>query len=565
MLSEYQLELLPERICERLSKINTDCIISIAEVLKKIGELRPTDVHQLQQMYNYGADIDQIIQALSAASEKNIAEIEEVFEIVAKANYDYSTPFYEAAKGEAAVPYEKNTRLKRYVSSVARQTVKEYKNLTQHTAFAVFEKDGKSIAPLFAENKNKAATSISETYTKIIDLAVQKVQTGTSSYQQEMRNVIRALSQSGIKSVDYASGYKRRLDSSVRQNILWGIKECNQNSADIVGEQLGADGYEISYHSNPRDTHADMGGRQYAKGNKGVTVKGKYYPPFSEVKGLLKDYGCRHFKFSVFLSISVPALSEKELREKKQRDKQTFEYEGKKYTGYEATQVQRKLESSMQSERELMQAFRAFGDKDGENEARTRLRHLTSQYASFSKAAGLSTKMERTRLAVSGKNSLTAAVNGGIMKAEEVKKVKSGAFYGALNPESDKDFERCEKHAQTYYAEIRKRKTDVEAVSKNTNIDIKKIQSVKEHVFLNKYDLGEEEPTSFYPNYDIAISWQNLVEGKNIEKKDIILVKHEYYEYKLMNEKGMSYIEAHKKAQEKYNYQKAVEDWRKGK
>ena len=200
MLSEYQLELLPERICERLSKINTDCIINIAEVLKKIGELRPTDVHQLQQMYNYGADIDQIIQALSAASEKNIAEIEEVFEIVAKANYDYSTPFYEAAKGKTAVPYEKNTRLKRYVSSVARQTVKEYKNLTQHTAFAVFEKDGKSIAPLFAENKNKAATSISETYTKIIDLAVQKVQTGTSSYQQEMRNVMSA------QSVYYTNG-----------------------------------------------------------------------------------------------------------------------------------------------------------------------------------------------------------------------------------------------------------------------------------------------------------------------------------------------------------------------
>jgi len=33
--------------------------------------------------------------------------------------------------------------------------------------------------------------------------------------------------------------------------------------------------------------------------------------------------------------------------------------------------------------------------------------------------------------------------------------------------------------------------------------------------------------------------------------------------YQLMNEKGMSYIEAHTIAQEKYNYQKAVMDWRK--
>jgi len=75
--------------------------------------------------------------------------------------------------------------------------------------------------------------------------------------------------------------------------------------------------------------------------------------------------------------------------------------------------------------------------------------------------------------------------------------------------------------------------------------------------------LGEEEPTTFYPNYDIAVSWQNLMSGKDIEPKDIILLEHEYYEYKLMNEKGMSYIEAHTIAQEKYNYQKAVMDWRK--
>ena len=143
-----------------------------------------------------------------------------------------------------------------------------------------------------------------------------------------------------------------------------------------------------------------------------------------------------------------------------------------------------------------------------------------------------------------------------------LKKVQSGAFYGALNPDSDKDFERCEAHARKYYEEVRKRKSDVGIIAKNTGFDIDKIETVKKHIFFNKYDLGEEKATTFYPSYDIAVSWQNLIEGKNIEEKDIILLEHEYHEYKLMHEQGMPYIKAHAITQEKYNYKKAVDEWR---
>ena len=63
------------------------------------------------------------------------------------------------------IPYEENESLKNYVKSLAKQTVDEYVNLTQHTAFAVFDKGGKSIAPLFMANKDKVATSLSDTLT----------------------------------------------------------------------------------------------------------------------------------------------------------------------------------------------------------------------------------------------------------------------------------------------------------------------------------------------------------------------------------------------------------------
>ena len=396
MLNENQLELLPERIYQRLNDINTEYIKSIGGVIKEIGELRPSDVHKIQQMYRYGSNVDDIVNKLAKASEKNIAEIYEIFDIVAKENYDYSQPFYEA-KGKVFIPYEENEDLQRYVKSLAQQTVDEYKNLTQHTAFAVFDKGG-NIAPLFEANNGKVATSLSETYTKVIDYAVTKVQTGVSDYQSEMRRVIKALADSGIRNVDYATGYSRRLDSAVKQNILWGIKQCNQNTADQIGEDFGADGYEISYHSHPRPSHADMGGKTYAKG-KARTVKGVYYPSFeAEAKLLLEEYGCLHFKFSVLLGISIPAYTDQQLAEFKAEDRETYKFEGKEYTKYEASQVQKQIESRVKNLKDRANIARAAGDEDLRRETQYKINLLTNKYARLSKTCEIPTKMERMQV-----------------------------------------------------------------------------------------------------------------------------------------------------------------------
>ena len=431
MLTEKQINQLPERIYQRLNKINTEYLISIGNVIKEIGELRPKDIHQLQQMYNYGADVNKIIQHLADANEKNISEIQEIFDIVAKDTYDYAKPFYKA-KDIPYIPYEDNEKLQKYVKAIAKQTVNEYVNLTQHTAFAVFAKDGKSIAPLFEKNKNKLATTLSDTYSKIVDYAVTKVQLGTDSYQLTMRDAMKALVNSGIKTVDYATGYSRRLDTSVRQNILWGAKECNQNIADMVGEEFGADGYEVSYHSNPRPEHADMGGKQYAIG-KARTINGVHYPSFKEVEHLLQDFGCLHFKFSILLGISRPVYAEKQLKKLKATDKKSFEFEGKKYTGYEATQMQRKLETAIRSQKDLANIAKAAGDDELRIQAQEKINQLTDKYFKFSDAAGLPTYVERMRVdgfrsvKLSGE-SLTERENYSI-----IKEIKSMGVRGKLN------------------------------------------------------------------------------------------------------------------------------------
>ncbi|MDR2903455.1 MAG: hypothetical protein LBU77_02975 [Clostridiales bacterium] len=122
------------------------------------------------------------------------------------------------------------------------------------------------------------------------------------------------------------------------------------------------------------------------------------------------------------------------------------------------------------------------------------------------------------------------------------------------------DMARQTKHAELYYSEIRKRTDDVTAIANNTGFSAKDIDKIKCHMFLNKYDLGGNEPTYFDPDYDMAVSWQRLTEGKAIQEMDIVLLNHELMEYALMEEKGLKYSEAHKMTEETYNYARYVQE-----
>ncbi len=395
MLNEDVLNALPEAIYQRLYKINTEYLQLIGKKVKEVGKMSFEDLRKLQRIQTYGGDIE---RELENTVNKSTTEIYEMIDAVAKDMYTDMKPAYNT-KGIEYIPYAKNKELQRYVESISRQTVKEFVNLTQHTAFCVWAKDGQSANTFFPENRNKIPTSLSETYTRVIDEAVTAAQMGLTDYNSAMRKTLRAISDSGIRTVDYATGYSRRLDTAVRQNVLWGVKQCCVGTAEQLGEELNTDGWEISYHSCPRPSHEEMGGKQYAAGDKGVTVDGKYYPPFSEVADLLQDYNCLHYKMPIILGVSEPIYDDDELAEMKEHDRRTFEYEGKKYTGYEASQIQRKLETEIRRQKDRANIFAASGDDDGRRAAQEKINLLTKKYKDFSDVAGLPYKTERMSVA----------------------------------------------------------------------------------------------------------------------------------------------------------------------
>ncbi len=547
-IDREQLERYAEKIYDRYEYFNQYTLETIGRRIKATGELSAADQQALKNISDISGDMQAITKKLAEITELNISEIEAIYEQVAKDGVNTYRPLFDF-KGMRFVPFEENDFAKQLVRNWAAETAGTMINLSRTKAlcFDRYDLAGNVVGSVPLEGAFEQA--ISE--------AVAAVSSGSVDFSTAMARTVERLGGSGVK-VNYGNGVNRSLSAMARQNILYGAKQSAQAYDEYIGKELGCDGFEVDAHSGCRPSHMFMQGKMYSYSGR-KRIGGVTYEDGSEALERLKDYGCLHFKTDVILGVSVPRYSAAELKRIHRETTELIEYNGKEKTLYEWKQTQRRFERTVRNEQQKADMFTAAGMKRKAEDCKDRIKAYRNTYEDMcNNVKGLELRLYRMKnvkgVDISGKS--------GIIELESVKKVQSGAFYGALNPENEKDFKRCETHAKKYYEEIRRRRTDVSAIAKNTGLDENRVRIVKEHVFINKYGLGEEEPMNFYPNYDIAVSWQNLIDGKNISEKDIILLKHEYYEYTLMHEKGMTYVEAHTIAQEKYNYKKAVDERR---
>lgn len=386
MKDDKKLELLLERFYQRYNKYNTKVLEKLGEAIKKFDGISPSTAHKIAQELKYGTDIDDLMAELSELSGKSIKDIEEAFDLVAEENVAFAE-VYAKAKNKEFVDYKNNEQLKRLVKAIAGETNATFKNISRAKAIGFVLKDA---------NGKKVFKNLKQTYNDLIDEAVFNVTTGTSDYQSAMRGVMKQLADSGVKiheeKVGYKSGYNQRIDSAVRQNVLTGIRQVNLEVQKQVGRDFGADGVEISAHSPCAEDHLSIQGKQYSNAE------------FKRLNGNLErpigEYNCRHFVFSIVLGVSQPSYSQKMLNQMNRESQNIIEYDGKKYTAYEATQVQRKLETAIRKEKDRQIIARASGDKDGVGTAQSNITTLTQKYNDFSKNAGLDTY--KNRLAVSG-------------------------------------------------------------------------------------------------------------------------------------------------------------------
>ena len=390
MLSEEVLERLSEKLVDRVERLNTYLIQKIGNQINTIGTVTPSQLSEVLQSVQYGNDLDEIMNKIAEITDMNVKDIYKIFEEVARKNQLFSKKFYNYKKIKF-IPYDKNKVLQEQVKAIAKATTDEYINISK--TFAYMKKNSKGV---------KEFTSISEIYQKITDEAILSVAQGRESYQIATQKAMREMTNNGLRTVDYATGYSKRADSAVRMNIMDGIRRINREIQEKFGEEFGADGIEVSHHKNAAPDHIDtIDGRQFSK--KGdVKIKGIKYKDYDTVNNSLDrhvgELNCYHFPMQIILGVSEPMYSKEQLEADKQANMNGFDFEGKHYTNYEGTQLQRQIETKIRQYKDRQIGAKAINDTDEVYRCQEKIRQLTDKYKELSDLSGLPTKVDRLRV-----------------------------------------------------------------------------------------------------------------------------------------------------------------------
>ena len=274
---------------------------------------------------------------------------------------------------EQGVNLEKPNSMSQLKAAFAAQTADELRNLTRSTGF---------------KNVNTGTVGVLNAYQKELDLALLKVATGTFSYDQAVQDCVHRLAQSGLRSIDYASGRTYQLDTAVRMSVRTG---CSQLAGKIMEANLQSSGQDLvitSQHMGSRPEHALWQNKVFS-----YSGKSRKYPDFFKETGYgtaegLKGPNCCHDFYPFWEGASVIPDDIKEPK--------PVMINGKEYTYYQCTQKQRAMERDIRALKREINACEALGMDSAE--LRAKLKQKTAEYRKFSDSANLKPKNNRLRV-----------------------------------------------------------------------------------------------------------------------------------------------------------------------
>lgn len=387
MFTPTEIEALPSAMEQLYRSLQLNIMSDLTDRLKANGEeITSAADWQINRLYELGVSKDEIDSLIQSTLNVSDDEIDRIYDEVVKSGYARNEELY-TSKGKEYIPYAENKQLQQLVKAVKNQTKSEYRNITGSLGFAVRNADN-----------TLSFTPLADFYQRTLDNGLMQIASGAVDYNTVLKKAVKAMTDSGLRTVDYASGWSNRVDVAARRALMTGFNQVVAKVNEDNAEQLGTECFEVSYHRGARPTHQVWQGRVYSK-KELETVCG-----LGTVTGLC-GANCYH-SYSPFINgIDTPTYSEEELDRMNEEENTPKEYNGKEYTAYEAQQRQRQLETAMRADRQKIELLTQGGaDYDTITGAKVRYFQRQDEYVKFSKAMGLPEQWER--VTVNGKNSL---------------------------------------------------------------------------------------------------------------------------------------------------------------
>ena len=421
----------------------------------------------MSRLYDLGTSKKRIKDIVARSLNLSDREVENIFTNITESGYNEAESAF-VEQGKEFIPYSENEQLQQFVRAVQEQTQNECKNITQSMGFAKRQPDG-----------SLGFTPVSDYYQETLDKAVTEIASGASDYNTVLEKTVTEMTNSGLRTVDYASGHSNRVTVAARRAVSTGLNQVVGKINEENAEKLGTNYFEVSWHSGARPTHQVWQGRVYSK-EELESMCG-----LGTVTGLC-GANCYHSYSPFTPGITPRTYTDEQLDKMNAEENKPVEYNGKTYTKYEATQRQRRLETEMRAQRQKIKLLEeGEADEQAIINARARYVKTSDEYVNFSKSVGLSQQWDRVTVGsntvkgitkpkkaemplrgiknvddgkIRGMNSnkhIAKSADSGIMKTEKVS--------GALNPLSSK----AEEHATRYYESVRHMKTDTENFKSN--------------------------------------------------------------------------------------------------
>lgn len=320
MLSEKDFAKIERQANQLYANLELDIIEEIAIRIANFGYANTVVINDIKIAQEMGVLYQDIVTLVAKYNNTSFEEVNRIFTEASETSLNYDDKIYKEA-GLNPKPLSQSESIKQTMNATIERTAGNLQNLCMTTA-------------------NTAQTQ----FYNAINSAYMLTSTGVKSYTQAILDEIKNISKQGA-IIQYPSGARRSVESAVRMNVITAINQNCGKLQELRADELGWDLMEITAHSGARTEHARWQGKIVSRsGKKGyLNLRDIGY---GEVTGF-KGVNCRH-DWHPYLEGSTRTYSQEQLNAWKN---EKVEYNGKKISKYEATQIQRKMERQIRNDK----------------------------------------------------------------------------------------------------------------------------------------------------------------------------------------------------------------------
>lgn len=311
----------------------------LALIAEAMGEVTADTAYI--EIYASSLEVDAKVQAiLEKARKSGNEEIERMFDKLKAEREDWAKPYFEA-QGIEQVETEAKAAIIANGAETARKTLDYFAN----SKVVGVMQNGKLVTPRKA-------------YINAVTEAANATNIGAETFQATVQRTCRELVQSGLRvnpkatqapriqySTKAPSGKPRtqELYSKIRTDVMATYSKTVLEYNEEIGEQFGADGWEVTAHALCAQDHIDYQGQQYSKAEMD-DIQGSLARP------LVYGANCHHELRPVIMGLDRRAFSDKQLKDMREYSDKMVTFRGlngqeRTMTRYNASQYLRSLEN----------------------------------------------------------------------------------------------------------------------------------------------------------------------------------------------------------------------------